>query len=98
MSRIEIYLVIITTVLVLTQIIRVIQNTIQLFKTEKEIKKNISWLKDNYVKEKDFDVQRDVFYMEYHKLIKEGFGDYRVKASHPKFNSVNEMSMEDDLK
>lgn len=65
------YLTIITTVLVLTQIIRITQNHISLFRQEKEIKKNIGWIKDNSVSERDFEVQREVFYMLYEKL-KEG--------------------------
>ena len=65
------YLTIITTVLVLTQIIRITQNHISLFRQEKEIKKNIGWIKDNDVSERDFEVQREVFYMLYERL-KEG--------------------------
>lgn len=65
------YLTIITTVLVLTQIIRITQNHISLFRQEKEIKKTVGWIKDNDVSERDFKVQREVFYMLYEKL-KEG--------------------------
>ena len=65
------YLTIITTILVLTQIIRITQNHISLFRQEKKIKKTVGWLKDNDVSERDFKVQRQVFYMLYDKLKKE---------------------------
>ena len=64
----NIYLAIITTVLVLTQIIRVTQNAISLYRQEKELAKKIGWLKDYYVTERDFEVQREVFYMLHDKL------------------------------
>lgn len=66
------YLTIITTILVLTQIIRITQNHISLFRQEKKIKKTVGWLKDNDVSERDFEVQRQVFYMLYDKLKKGG--------------------------
>ena len=59
----NIYLAIITTILVLTQIVRLIQNAIQLHRQEKAIAKDLAWLKDRYISERDFDVQRDCFYM-----------------------------------
>ena len=59
----EIYLAIITTVLVLTQIIRLIQNAIQLHRQEKAIAKDLAWIKDRDITERDFDVQRDCFYL-----------------------------------
>lgn len=59
----NIYLAIITTVLVLTQIVRLIQNAIQLHRQEKAIAKDLAWLKDNDISERDFDVQRDCFYL-----------------------------------
>lgn len=65
------YLTIITTTLVLTQIIRITQNHISLFRQEKEIKKQIGWIKDNDISERDFEIQRQVFYMLYNKLKKE---------------------------
>lgn len=65
------YLVIITTILVATQIIRITQNHISLFRQEKKIKETCDWLKDNDVSEKDFEIQRKVFYMLYEKLAKE---------------------------
>lgn len=62
------YLTIMVTVLVATQIIRITQNHISLFRQEKKIKETCDWLKDNDVSERDFEVQREVFYMLYEKL------------------------------
>lgn len=59
----DIYLAIITTVLVLTQIVRLIQNAIQLHRQEKAIAKDLAWIKDNDISERDFAVQRDCFYL-----------------------------------
>jgi len=59
----NIYLAIITTVLVLTQIVRVTQNAIQLRRQKKEIQKTLNWFNDNDVSEKDFIVQRQCFYL-----------------------------------
>ena len=71
----EVYLSIMVTVLVATQIIRITQNHISLFKQEKEIKKTCNWIKDNDVSERDFEIQRKVFYMLYEKLAKENEHD-----------------------
>ena len=65
------YLAIITTVLVATQLIRITQNHISLFRQEKKIDNTLTWLKDNDVSERDFDVQRKVFYLLFDKLMKE---------------------------
>ena len=59
----ETYLAIITTVLVLTQIIRLIQNAIQLHRQNKQFTKDLAWIKDNDISKRDFDVQRDCFYL-----------------------------------
>ena len=59
----NIYLAIITTVLVLTQIVRLIQNAIQLHRQEKAIAKDLAWIKDNDISEVDFQTQREVFQM-----------------------------------
>ena len=58
----NVYLAIITTALVVTQIIRTTQNAIQLRRQRKEIDKTIGWFKENDVSEKDFVIQREVFY------------------------------------
>lgn len=65
------YLVIITTVLVVTQLIRITQNQISLFRQRKKIDNTLAWMKDNDVSERDFDVQRKVFYLLFDKLMKE---------------------------
>lgn len=67
----NVYLAIITTILVITQIIRVTQNHISLRRQEKEILKQVEWIKDNDVSERDFATQREVFRMLYWKLKKE---------------------------
>lgn len=67
----EVYLTIMVTVLVATQIIRVTQNHISLIKQRKEIEKSIDWIKDNDISQKNFEIQRKVFYLLYEKLIKE---------------------------
>lgn len=59
----NIYLAIITTVLVLTQIVRLIQNAIQLHRQEKAIARDLAWIKDRDISERDFDAQRDCFYL-----------------------------------
>lgn len=65
------YLTIMVTILVATQIIRITQNAIQLYRQEHEIKKAIGWIKDNDVSEHDFEIQRAVFMMLYNKLTAE---------------------------
>ena len=59
----NIYLAIITTILVLTQIVRLIQNAIQLRRQNKAFTKDLAWIKDNDISERDFDAQRDCFYL-----------------------------------
>ena len=66
----NIYLTIMVTVLVITQVIRITQNHIQLQRQRKEIDKAVGWIKDNDVSEHDFEIQRKVFYMLYEKLSK----------------------------
>ena len=63
MTKTDKYMTIITTILVGTQVIRVTQNAISLHRQEKDIKKVCEWIKDNDVSEKDFNTQREVFYM-----------------------------------
>ena len=64
----NIYLTIMVTVLVATQVIRITQNHIQLVRQRKEIDKTIGWFKDNNVSEYDFEVQREVYYLLLEKL------------------------------
>lgn len=72
----NIYLTIITTILVITQIIRITQNAITLHRQNKAIKRDVAWLEDHYVTEQDFENQREVF-----ALLKErlkGNGDNSI--------------------
>lgn len=62
----NIYLTIITTVLVLTQIIRITQNHIQLRRQDKLFKAQLGQI-DN-VTQDDLDMQRDVYRMLYAEL------------------------------
>ena len=59
----SVYLTIMVTVLVLTQIVRLIQNAIQLRRQNKAFTKDLAWIKDNDISERDFSVQRDCFYL-----------------------------------
>lgn len=59
----NVYLAIITTVLVITQVIRVTQNHIQLRRQRKDIDKAVGWIKDNDISQVDFETQREVFYL-----------------------------------
>lgn len=63
-----IYLTIMTTILVATQVIRITQNTIQLFRQKKEIERNLDWFNEREVKKEDFDCQREVMYLLREKL------------------------------
>ena len=55
------YLVIITTVLVVTQIIRIIQNTIQLRRQQTLFEKQLGSLADAELTERDFETQRKAY-------------------------------------
>ena len=57
------YLTIITTALVVTQIIRLIQNAINLHRQNQAIKRDLSWIKDRDITQRDFDVQKECFYL-----------------------------------
>lgn len=55
------YLVIITTVLVVTQIIRLIQNAVQLHRQNVLFKKQLGDLADMELAEKDFEAQKKAY-------------------------------------
>lgn len=57
------YLTIITTALVITQIIRLIQNAINLHRQNQQIDRDLSWIKDRDITQRDFDVQKECFYL-----------------------------------
>ena len=59
----NIYLTIMVTVLVATQVIRISQNHIRLRRQRKEIDEACGWIKHNDVSERDFEVQRECFYL-----------------------------------
>ena len=67
----EVYLTIMVTVLVATQIIRITQNFISLRRQNKAFSKDLQWIKENEISKKDFDVQRKVFYLLYEKLTED---------------------------
>lgn len=62
------YLTIITTVLVLTQIIRVAQNTIRLHQEKKVFEGQCAELRDMEIRKADFEIQRKAY-----RLIVEHF-------------------------
>lgn len=63
-----IYLTIITTALVATQIIRLVQNAVQLHRQKLEIERNLNWFGEREVTKEDFDCQREVMYLLREKL------------------------------
>ena len=67
----NIYLAIITTILVITQIVRVTQNHIQLRRQLKRLDNELAWIKDNDISEADFETQREVFYLLKDWLLRE---------------------------
>lgn len=69
------YLTIMVTVLVITQVIRITQNAINLRIQEAEIKRHIDWIDDVGLSKEDFLTQQCVIQMLFKKLSKEGYGD-----------------------
>jgi len=57
------YLTIVTTVLVITQLIRLIQNAINLHRQNQAIGRELSWIKDRDITQRDFDTQKECFYL-----------------------------------
>ena len=69
------YLVIITTVLVITQVIRITQNTISLHRNNVLYKKQLGELADMQLKKEDFEYQKKAYRLIVEKLqaeVKEG--------------------------
>lgn len=66
------YLTIITTVLVITQIIRVLQNHIQLHRQNNIFKKQLGDLADMEIQKEDFEYQKRAYRLIVEKLEKEG--------------------------
>ena len=76
------YLVIITTVLVVTQIVRLIQNAVQLHRQNVLFKKQLGGLADMELTERDFETQRKAYrlmveYLEHRVPFKEEICDER---------------------
>ncbi len=69
------YLTIMVTILVITQIIRITQNAINLRIQDAEVKRHIDWIDKVNPSKDDFLVQREVMRMLFEKLSREGFGD-----------------------
>lgn len=67
----ETYLVIITTALVLTQIIRLVQNTISLHRNNVLYKKQLGDLADYEVRKEDFEKQKEAYRLIVEYLRKE---------------------------
>lgn len=67
----NIYLTIMVTALVLTQIIRVTQNHISLRRQEKEVRRQIEWVNKAEPTEQDFENQREAFRLLREKLEQE---------------------------
>lgn len=65
------YLTIMVTVLVVTQLIRITQNAIQLHLQNKKINKELPFLKNYYVTDYDLRIQKEVFMMLHDKLMAE---------------------------
>ena len=76
----NIYLTIMVTVLVASQLVRISQNHIQLKMEKKQFEKNIAWLKDNEITEQDLNTQRAVYQMLYCYLLKRLDGEYDSKS------------------
>ena len=86
----ETYLAIITTVLVLTQIVRVTQNAITLHRQNSEIKRTLTWFKDNDISERDFITQRKAFGMLVEEL------EYRRRLRECSTCAYSDLSWEDE--
>ena len=65
------YLAIITTVLVITQVVRVTQNAISLHRQKVEFKKNLGELSKMEVTKADFEMQRKAYRLIVERLSKE---------------------------
>lgn len=65
------YLVIITTVLVITQVIRITQNAISLHRQNTLYKKQLKELSDFELKKDDFEMQRKAYKLIVERLSKE---------------------------
>ena len=76
----NIYLTIMVTVLVASQLVRISQNHIQLMREKKQLEKNIAWLNDNEITAQDLNTQRAVYQMLYSYLLMKLDGEYDSKS------------------
>lgn len=76
----NIYLTIMVTVLVATQLVRISQNHIQLMREKKQLEKNIAWLNDNEITAQDLNTQKAVYQMLYCYLLMKLDGEYDSKS------------------
>lgn len=74
------YLVIITTVLVITQVIRVTQNAISLHRNKVLFKKELGELSEMQVKKEDFELQKKAYRLIVEKLQKEGTDESKTEV------------------
>ena len=65
----EVYLVIMITIVAIAEAVRVCQNHMNLRNTNKIIERDCEWVKDTEITKKDFEVQREVFYLLREKLL-----------------------------
>jgi hypothetical protein len=85
-----VYLTIITTLLVITQIIRVTQNAIQLRRQEGKIKETLDWFERQDISEQDFVVQRECFYMLHDWLVDQKLKKHKSNAYSDSVTTRNE--------
>lgn len=65
------YLTIMVTILIVTQIIRIVQNAVSLHRQHQEVLRHIEWFDKRNVSQEDFDIQRECFYLLWKKLKEE---------------------------
>jgi len=70
----NVYLSIMVTILVITQIVRVTQNHISLFRQAKKIDEQLAWFNENDITMHDFEAQREVTEM-LHQWLQKEIGD-----------------------
>lgn len=84
-----IYLTIITTVLVLTQIIRILQNRVSLKRQEKIIQDEVTWVGDCDIRKEDYENQRKAY-----ALIIDYFSKLELKEQE---NEIIGLNSADDI-
>lgn len=72
------YLVIVTTILVISQVIRITQNAISLHRQRKKFEHNIGHLKDLEIEKEDFAYQKKAYRLIVEKLERENASKMEV--------------------